>query len=528
MQSAQAGNATVSGRVLTPEDEPLSGARVVLRRSGTSASIRETFTDGSGRYSFPRIPAGTYEIQASLAPWLTAQFGQKRPGRDGTAIAVIENQVRDDVSIRLFRGAVIAGRITDENGRGLAGVLTQAWRVKHSADGRVMEQAAISTTNDRGEYRVFSLIAGEYTVRAIPPGSDGVISAGVLEGVQPARPAGRVKMFYPGVTSATQAGIFRLELGEERLATDLVLTSVPLGVVRGQLLGPAGPVTNGQFSVIDDSELIRGGDRLAADVGADGRFVVANVPAGPMTLQVRAVFGSGELWGSARVVVDPGRTVEPTIPMRPGASLVGKVQLVDGSLPTTLAEVKIGIGAAPAGPTPLPGGEILVGYVDSKGQFAIAGLPDGYYHLWLVSSSKWSVASVTIGGRTVTTNALQVSGEDVRDVVVALTDRPASLSGEISAPSGSSASDYTVVVFPVAMRPQDLARGRLYAVQPTESWRFTFPYVLPGEYFVVAAQDVELDSWFDPRVRDALAAQAMRVSIGIGERKIQNLAIRPK
>ena len=145
-----------------------------------------------------------------------------------------------------------------------------------------------------------------------------------------------------------------------------------------------------------------------------------------------------------------------------------------------------------------------------------------------VSSSKWSVASVTIGGRTVTTNALQVSGEDVRDVVVALTDRPASLSGEISAPSGSSASDYTVVVFPVAMRPQDLARGRLYAVQPTESWRFTFPYVLPGEYFVVAAQDVELDSWFDPRVRDALAAQAMRVSIGIGERKIQNLAIRPK
>ena len=60
---AQGGNNVLSGKVVTPSGtQPTAPVRVKLTFNGRS--INETFTDLSGRFSFPGIGAGTYQLTA--------------------------------------------------------------------------------------------------------------------------------------------------------------------------------------------------------------------------------------------------------------------------------------------------------------------------------------------------------------------------------------------------------------------------------------------------------------------------------
>jgi hypothetical protein len=51
------------------------------------------------------------------------------------------------------------------------------------------------------------------------------------------------------------------------------------------------------------------------------------------------------------------------------------------------------------------------------------------------------------------------------------------------------------------------------------------PHLLPGEYLVAAVEDIEINSWFDPRVLASLAPMAIAVRVSPGEAKIQDLHI---
>src|SRR5690349_21755542 len=60
---AQGGNNVLQGKVVTPSGtQPTAPVRVKLTFNGRS--INETFTDLSGRFSFPGIGAGTYQLTA--------------------------------------------------------------------------------------------------------------------------------------------------------------------------------------------------------------------------------------------------------------------------------------------------------------------------------------------------------------------------------------------------------------------------------------------------------------------------------
>ena len=49
--------------------------------------------------------------------------------------------------------------------------------------------------------------------------------------------------------------------------------------------------------------------------------------------------------------------------------------------------------------------------------------------------------------------------------------------------------------------------------------------VLPGEYLIAATDDIESNSWFDPRVLERLAKGAIPVTVSIGEAKVQSLQV---
>ena len=61
--------------------------------------------------------------------------------------------------------------------------------------------------------------------------------------------------------------------------------------------------------------------------------------------------------------------------------------------------------------------------------------------------------------------------------------------------------------------------------RPATDGRFTFRNVAPGDYRIAPVFDPEPGSWFDPAFLQQLDATALRVQIGEGEKKVQNLRI---
>ena len=162
-------------------------------------------------------------------------------------------------------------------------------------------------------------------------------------------------------------------------------------------------------------------------------------------------------------------------------------------------------------------------------RFSISGVPPGSYHLVTLNlSAPWSVgAIIAIDGRDVSSAAIEVSSDDATGIVVALTDRPASLSGTLRAPSGAVLTDYTVVAFPVNTASRAGQTRAVYAVRPNTDGRFTMPQMFPGKYQLLAVtDDIEPNAWFDPRVLETLSAAAVAVTVAQHEEKVQDLQVR--
>src|SRR5687768_2427386 len=161
---AAIGTATVRGRVLTQAGTPIRRALVSL----TGGSLRrQTTTDAEGRYQFAELAAGVFSLNASKAGYVALQYGQRRPNQPGTPVTVANGQTVTAIDFTLPRGAVITGRITDEFGEPLAQAQVQVGRLVYGPDGQRRAQTSqASIADDRGEFRAYGLMPGEYVVNA--------------------------------------------------------------------------------------------------------------------------------------------------------------------------------------------------------------------------------------------------------------------------------------------------------------------------------------------------------------------------
>ena len=127
----------------------------------------------------------------------------------------------------------------------------------------------------------------------------------------------------PWVTCVCCALVLVLMLGPA-LATPGVaqtLSSPPAGVINGRVVD----ADTGE-AVADVLVIAEGADRRAT-TDADGRFVLADVPAGPHTLVISIV---GYALARRDVVVEPGRTLEITLPLAAGAGAYTEAITVRG------------------------------------------------------------------------------------------------------------------------------------------------------------------------------------------------------
>jgi len=124
-----------------------------------------------------------------------------------------------------------------------------------------------------------------------------------------------------------------------------------------------------------------------------------------------------------------------------------------------------------------------------------------------------------------------VSDPAPKQIVFTYTDQWQKLSGKLSHQSGAPSTDETVIVFPADRAYWYQGSRRVLTTRPGSDGLFSFggpgPTTLPpGEYLLAAVMDLGRDEQFDPSFLATLVQAAAPISIGPGEKKIQDLVIR--
>src|SRR3954471_23954520 len=170
-QKPTAAKGVISGSVIDQATgQPLKKTTIAFRNSQSGGQRFQqplaTSTGVDGRFSMQGDP-GEYRLVATGNGYVRQAYGQKDARRPGTIITVAAGQTINDIKFQMVPGGVIAGRVIDEDGEPLAGVMVQVLRASYQDGERRLEPAGGTVrTDDRGEYRIFGLLPRRYYVNA--------------------------------------------------------------------------------------------------------------------------------------------------------------------------------------------------------------------------------------------------------------------------------------------------------------------------------------------------------------------------
>lgn len=426
---AQAG---VTGRI-TIDGEPVSGARVLLTRDegrGSAfgqAGSEAAQTDNDGRFRISRIRPGRFILRvASALGVLPAEGTQQAAGR---VVVVGEGEVVD-LQLALERGGVITGKVTFGDNQPIIGSVLSAQLVAPPGSQRV---PATAQTDDRGVYRFYNLLPGEYHVVLSSKGFD-ISSTYYSDAVESGKPT-PVRVSAGGEVSGID---FRLPLPPETFRiTGRVIdaeTGAPISGV---------PVL---FRTASDRRFLRYDQSHKSNTS--GRYAVSDVPPGKYI--VSAEIDSNDPWyGVERSCEVTDKDVsEFDLLMHKGSSISGVVTIEGDASRVTEREwglLKVtGVSSTGVFQHAAP--------VERDGRFTLNGLPPGKVRLRLNSSlHSFFVIRVERNGRVEDMTEIQ-PGLQITNVRVVVGHGTGDLHGRISFQNGTLQPGTQVVVYLVNLR----------------------------------------------------------------------------
>jgi protocatechuate 3,4-dioxygenase beta subunit len=525
-QRVTTGTARIRGRVLVaPANTPLRRAQMVLVGADNPEFRRIAQTDADGRYEFSELPVGRFSLVASAGGYVALQYGQRRPFESGTPIPLREGETVTSIDFALPRGSVIAGRVTDEFGQPLVQAQLSARRFRYTENGQrtlVLASNPPVVTDDRGEFRLFGLMPGEYIVDAglrsiaslygAPPNPNSF-----LEGFQPT--------YYPGTPSAAEAQPISLGVGQER-NIQLTLTGARLvqvtGVVRDSQDRPIFAQVQMWTRMADLSTpfSVMPGGSTSVTTNADGSFAFQGVLPGEYVLEVRnrvpGALGPQPVpeTGFLPLSVRGGDMTDLRIMTSLGSSVSGRVVWEGSSAPAGQA-VRV---TAQTADSVIPG-TIMVGNVDESGNFRVGGLR-GPVYLNVPGSANWNwtVKSVTLAGQNITDVPLDLADRpNLEGVQITMTDKLSSVSGHVTDASGKPVPQYVIVVQPADQKEPRVAARFIRTGRPDIDGRFELLNVRPGRYIATAVEALEDGRQFSPEFQKELRRSAREFAVKEGE-----------
>ncbi len=495
---------TITGQIIT--DDGRSAAKAILsvfpvERRGPGAPSPAVTLDEKGSFRISGLAPGLYNISATLRGYLrvfepssgTQPIGTYRPG--------------DVVTIKMAKGGIITGRVTNSKGEPVIGVKVQVLLVGTNQDGSVRDgnvSYGDRQTDDRGVYRIYGLWPGTYVVRA---GGMGSTSSSPV-------PFDRyVTDYYPS-GPRSEAATVTVRYGEEARDVDISFRGQHGYQVSGAITGAI--QAQSPYSSIG----IRIVETTSGDVAAttslrardsNNQFTLYGVPDGEYWLSADKTGNNPYLdYGASpprRVTIKGADVSGIELPLTPLSSIAGRAVLEAAKEPTSCAPARsspfetASLNVRRDQPSAREGLPLFTystsgARFQTNGEFEIVRIEAGHYYFtpllrnenWFVRAITQAVAPPAKGSRDAGREGVMLkSGERVEGLTVTLAEGAAGVRGRIVADKEGVSLPARLRVYLIPAEPaaaNDLLR---YAqVNAGSDGSFSFASLAPGRYWLIA------------------------------------------
>jgi hypothetical protein len=230
------------------------------------------------------------------------------------------------------------------------------------------------------------------------------------------------------------------------------------------------------------------------------------------------------MWAKSEVTVDGRSKPEVTLSLQTGMTVSGRIAFDGtGDVPTDFASLRVLLTNAASNGLLTSASNAKV---DADGHFRITDVVPGRYRVNAPGPRGWRTKSVDADSRDALDFMLDVKpNEDISNMTVTYTNKPAELNGTLQNNSGLPTSDYTIVLFSTDQRYWTPQSRRIVSARPSTDGKFSFRDLPPGEYRLAALDDAEPESWFDPNFLRSLMGTSTSVTIVEGEKKTQDMKV---
>ena len=526
---AQDNGAAIRGRIIAADSgRPLRRAQITAAPDSGS-DTRTASTTADGRYEIKNLSDGRYRISVSRSGYLPLQYGQRRPLEAPAFLTITNHAAVDRIDFALPKMGLVAGRVTDETGEPITGVLVMAMQSMY-VDGQrrlVCASAFNLRTDDTGQYRLPGLAPGTYVVMATTRETWTRHTSGRDEVM------GFQQTYFPGTRDVAEARRVSVGVGQRIDGLDFSMIPARTASVSGTAVDSRGRPLTGRG--VGATQTIRGatggGGNFSVGSGLvapDGTFTIKNVPPGEYKLQARGPSSGpgGEDEAAAQTVVVNGVDVDRVaLVTSRGWSITGRIRTENGTAPAISLDRARIIATVPDATNPRggpPGGKTKI---NDDWTFSVSDL-FGPARLSMNLPAGSAVKALLQDGRDLTDTALENKGADeLTGVEIVVTNRITTVGGQLTGDSGTAVADGTVIVF--GADPQKWLENSRFvrAARPDSQGVWQIQGLPPGEYFAIAIDYVQDRTWDDPQYLASLRLRAQPVTLSEGRAQSVSLKL---
>ena len=489
--------------------EPVRKASIYVE---SGKEIVNAISDSEGRYEVPELNPGLYQISVERDGYLRQTFGSTVTLVAGAAV---------EAKFRLVKQSAVTGRVINEDGEPAMRVTVELKKITYKNGKAVETPAGFGSTDDKGNYRVFDIPAGKYTVVAAKEEEQRQINRRVSP------PADiYVPVYYPGTIDLQRATRVVVPKSGEVNGIDITLQKVRSYTISGTVINSVHGRSNADQIVVT----LAPGDELSSSfepnrqdmlLRPDGTFEFLRIAPGPYEVKARFLVDDKTLGFQELTVVDNVTGVALTL--QPCVTVAGTVKM-EGDALTPVSHLSISLLRENGESMPHGAGDDSSVETEDNGSFEIGNaaplkvrlsfgqLPEGTY-----------VKRVTAGSVEFTDKSLDLSILHGAPVTVLLSPKAAAVNGTVTNDKGQVATNVTVVLVPDT---PDRSRHELYKTATLDQYgHYKLGGIAPGSYRLFAFQNLDEGAWEDPDYLKTIEKQGVPVSLAESDRQSSDLTV---